>query len=339
MRPRFGWRLPPVPASELPAAVRTSVVACEAAELDSFWLPDRLLAVEGYLKFLGEAIVLDPLVTLGYAAALTTRIELGTAVLVTPFRHPLRLAKQVASLQVLAGDRVVLGVGSGWNRTELRALGLDPRERGTRTDETLGILRAARGARSFEHHGEHFDFTTVKLLPPLLPSLKVLVAGGPSAQDAYSDVGDRAFAAPVLDRVARAEGWLVRPTTSVDQIKAGLAAVQARRAELGLHGPFTMAQVNWVHLVDGSREQALREQEAMFEQTLGSGTPPEVAHRLHWTGSLDDVRRRVEESLESGVDHVIASPLTTDPAQVELWVRGVLEPMGIKLASAGGGTR
>jgi len=337
MNTAFGWRMPPIDEDDIRARLRDAALVCESAGLDSFWLPDRLTAVDGYLKFLADADVVDPLIGLAYAAALTTRIRLGSAVLVAPFRHPLALAKAAASLQALAGDRLILGLGSGWNRSELRALGVDPRERGGRTDETLDILRRAREGRPFEHHGRFFDFDRLGVQPPLRSSLRLWVAGGPSAQDAYRAVGGPLFSEPVLDRVSRADGWLARPVTSPDQLKAGIGAIRTRRSAAGMEGlDFTVAQVNWCHFVDGTRDQALREQEPMFARKLGPGTPMELARRLHWTGSLSDIRVRVEALVEAGVDHIVASPLSADPGQVELWVKGVIEPMGITLDASGG---
>jgi len=84
---------------------------------------------------------LDPFVTLAMVAGVTERIGLGTSVLVLPYRNPVNLAAEVAALDVLSGGRVILGVGAGWMREEFEALGLDPAERGARTDEYIEVLR------------------------------------------------------------------------------------------------------------------------------------------------------------------------------------------------------
>jgi probable F420-dependent oxidoreductase len=84
---------------------------------------------------------LDPLVTLSLAAAVTDRVRLGTSVLVLPYRNPVNLAAEAAALDVLTEGRFVLGVGAGWMREEFRALGIDPDERGPRTDEHIEVLR------------------------------------------------------------------------------------------------------------------------------------------------------------------------------------------------------
>jgi probable F420-dependent oxidoreductase len=85
---------------------------------------------------------LDPLVTLSMVAAVTDRVRLGTSVLVLPYRNPVNLAAEAAALDVLSNGRFVLGVGAGWMEEEFRALGIDPAERGARTDEHIEVLRA-----------------------------------------------------------------------------------------------------------------------------------------------------------------------------------------------------
>ena len=84
---------------------------------------------------------LDPLVTLSMCAAATERVRLGTSVLVLPYRNPLNLAAEAAALDVLTDGRFVLGVGCGWMEEEFTALGIDPAERGPRTDEHIEALR------------------------------------------------------------------------------------------------------------------------------------------------------------------------------------------------------
>src|SRR5262249_58490859 len=84
----------------------------------------------------------DPVLALTWAAAYTNRVRLGTSVLVLPMRHPLPLAKELATLQNLSGGRLILGAGVGWMEAELSALGVPFRERGRRMDEGIAMLRA-----------------------------------------------------------------------------------------------------------------------------------------------------------------------------------------------------
>ncbi|WP_406215774.1 TIGR03619 family F420-dependent LLM class oxidoreductase [Streptomyces canus] len=106
---------------------------------DTAWLPDHLLPPGEYGPVYGG--VLEPLVTLGWLAAATGRIRLGTSVLVLPLRSPFVVAKQVATLHALSGGRITLGVGIGWDEREFTALGADFGSRAARTDEAIALLR------------------------------------------------------------------------------------------------------------------------------------------------------------------------------------------------------
>ena len=87
-------------------------------------------------------IFYDPVLTLTWAAAFTKRVRLGTSVLVLPMRHPLPLAKELATLQNLSEGRLILGAGVGWLEAEFDALGVPFRERGRRMDEGIAMMRA-----------------------------------------------------------------------------------------------------------------------------------------------------------------------------------------------------
>ena len=102
---------------------------------------------------------LDPLVTLSLCAAVTDRVRLGTSVLVLPYRNPLNLAAEAAALDVLTEGRFVLGVGCGWMQEEFSALGIDPAERGPRTDEHIEALRAlwTQDPATFQGRFSNFD--------------------------------------------------------------------------------------------------------------------------------------------------------------------------------------
>lgn len=324
----FGIRVPPSRTELAPNRLRDMAISAEHSGLDSLWLPDRLTTVDGYLKFLDGGAVVEPLTGLAYIAGITRRIRLGTGVLIGPLRHPLMLAKIISSLQALAGDRVVIGIGAGWNTAEMASLGIDFQRRGALTDEVIAALGALSDEGGISFNGQYFTFENVRLVPPLL-SCPVLVAGG-AGTSKFQRVGDAHFGPRVLKRIARSGGWFTRPTSSTVQISEGIAAIQdyANRESIELASDFTVAHANWCHLVDGDADQAQREQRSVFAQMLGDELSFDEMRPLHWTGTLSDVRARVEQAVESGVTEVIASPLVAGSEQVDLWVNGVLAPLG-----------
>lgn len=199
-------------------------VATRAEELgyDSLWAGEHVVVPDPRVApspMEPTDAILDPLVLLAHLAAHTSRVLLGTGVIVLPQRNPLVLAKQVASLDVLSGGRVVLGIGAGYLEPELRALGVPMAERGTRTDEFLAAMRAVWTEEAPAFAGEHVAFAGVAARPrPVQRPLPVVIGGRTPA--AYR-------------RAARfAEGWYSFGN-SPEELAAQVAGIKAAAAELG----------------------------------------------------------------------------------------------------------
>ncbi len=141
----------------------------------------------------------DPLLPLAYAAAITKNLKLGTGVMILPQRHPLYVAKEIATLDVLSNGRVILGIGSGWLKEEFDSLGLDFHQRGARTDEAIKSLRALWSpAAASSFHGKHFSFGPVKCFPkPVQKNGVPIIIGGhsPAAAKRAGRYGDGFFPA------------------------------------------------------------------------------------------------------------------------------------------------
>jgi probable F420-dependent oxidoreductase len=109
--------------------------------------------------------VLDPIVTLAYVAAATSRIRLGTSVLIMPFYTPVVLAKQLATLDVLSGGRLDVGLGLGWSEDEYEAVGVPYKARGRRGDEFLRCLDMIWTQDVIEFHGEFYHVPRCRVEP------------------------------------------------------------------------------------------------------------------------------------------------------------------------------
>jgi alkanesulfonate monooxygenase SsuD/methylene tetrahydromethanopterin reductase-like flavin-dependent oxidoreductase (luciferase family) len=114
--------------------------ACKAEELgfDAIFVNDHII-VDGSPRSDAWANTYDPFIALSFIAAHTTRIPLGTSVLIMPYRNPIVTAKMLATLDQMSGGRVIAGIGVGWSETEYSALGVPFHERGARTNEYLHI--------------------------------------------------------------------------------------------------------------------------------------------------------------------------------------------------------
>jgi probable F420-dependent oxidoreductase len=132
----------------------------------SWWAQDHVALPSGPGAPLDPRTpIVDPLVHLAHIAAITTRMTLGTAILILPQRHPVVLAKQAASLDVVSGGRFVLGVGAGWLGAEMAAVGVPMADRGTRTDEYLDAMTSLWADPAPRFHGRYVDFADIDAHP------------------------------------------------------------------------------------------------------------------------------------------------------------------------------
>jgi probable F420-dependent oxidoreductase len=136
---QLGIHLPHAGEQATPELIRNAAVRAEALGLCDVWVSEHIIVPRA--SFPRSPLFYDPVLSLTWAAAVTTRVRLGTSVLVLPMRHPLPLAKELATLQNFSGGRLILGAGVGWLEAEFAALGVPFRERGRRLDEGLALMR------------------------------------------------------------------------------------------------------------------------------------------------------------------------------------------------------
>src|SRR5690348_13642624 len=137
---RFGIHLPQYGRAAGADAIARVAQHAEELGFADVWVSDHL-AVPSDAPY-PPAFLYEPVVTLTWAAAATTRVGLGTSVLILPYRRPLHLAKELASLDRLSDGRLIVGAGAGWLAGEFEALGVPIRQRGAVTDEAIDVMRA-----------------------------------------------------------------------------------------------------------------------------------------------------------------------------------------------------
>ena len=165
----------------------------------------------------------DPFVALSAAAAVTSRIKLGTGVCLVTVRDPITLAKEVASLDRVSGGRFLFGVGAGWNRAEMASHGTDPRTRMSLLADRIRAMREIWTAEEAEYHGKYVDFGPLWSWPKPIqqPHPPVLVGGnGPGTEERVLAFGDE---------------WLPQsgPLADMAEFRRRVAALRARAADAG----------------------------------------------------------------------------------------------------------
>lgn len=173
-----------------PAAAVELLQASEEAGFESAWTVEHTVVPAGYESAYpyspsgkmadgrDDIPLPDPLVWLAWAAAATTRIKLGTAILILPQHNPVTVAKQAATIDRLSGGRLLLGVGIGWLREEFAALGAPFDDRAARMDEYIAVMRELWRSEPASFHGEFVRFDRVYCSPrPAAGAVPIIVGG------------------------------------------------------------------------------------------------------------------------------------------------------------------
>jgi probable F420-dependent oxidoreductase len=176
---RIGTHLPQYGRVAGPHAIARVARHAEDLGFADVWVSDHVVhpAAQSY----PSPYLFDPLLTLATAAAVTERVGLGTSVLVVPQHNPLWLANALASLDALSEGRLTIAVGVGWSEAEFAALGQSFHDRGRRTDEIIGLLRACWREDPTTFAGAHYRFEDLRILPKPAHDIPIWVGGGVEA--------------------------------------------------------------------------------------------------------------------------------------------------------------
>jgi probable F420-dependent oxidoreductase len=190
---RVGIHLPQIGRKAGPEAIRRAAVQAEELGFADVWTSEHII-VPSRAPYPPSPVFYDPVLTLTWAAAYTRRVGLGTSVLVLPMRHPLPLAKELATLQNLSEGRLILGAGVGWLEAEFAALGVPFRERGRRMDEGIAMMRAVWSEDPVSFSARHIPavIDDMRSLPQPVKPIPIWIGG--SSQ-------------PALERALRLDGW------------------------------------------------------------------------------------------------------------------------------------
>jgi probable F420-dependent oxidoreductase len=173
-----------------PEVFETLIRTAEDVGMESLWAVEHVVVPVGYesrypysrdgrMPGPEGSPISDPLVALGFAAALSNRLRLATGIIILPQRHPFYAAKEFASLDVLSGGRAIMGVGIGWLEEEFDALGIPFAERAARTEEGVRAIRSLWRPEPEAFEGEFYRWKPVHSLPAPIqkPGVPIVVGG------------------------------------------------------------------------------------------------------------------------------------------------------------------
>jgi probable F420-dependent oxidoreductase len=217
----IGFGAPVAGAWATPEHLAAFAERAEEAGYASLWSFQRLLVPEGSGMEPVYHSVLDPMVALGFAAARTSRIRLGVAVINLPFVSPAYLAKQATTVDVLSGGRLDLGLGIGWMPEEFAATGASTARRGARTEEYLAVLRTLWADEVSSFQGEFYTIPAGRQDPRPVqrPGPPVLLGG---------------MSRPAMERAGRlADGWITSSRADLTKVGEAIGVIREAASAAG----------------------------------------------------------------------------------------------------------
>jgi probable F420-dependent oxidoreductase len=228
---KFGLMFTNTGMGSTPAGARQLATAAEGAGFESLWTVEHVVVPSGYEskypydksgKMAGgaeEFDLPDPLIWLAYIAGVTERIKLGTGILILPQRNPLVTAKEVATLDVFSGGRLLLGVGVGWLQEEFDALGVPFADRGRRHDDYVEAMRALWTGEKASVHNTYANFDRCITRPVPVNGSVPIVIGGHTTRAAQ--------------RAARIGNGFFPGSGSIEDLSAAFESMRAECAAIG----------------------------------------------------------------------------------------------------------
>ncbi len=308
---KLGFGLPQTGPSG-PEAITLAAKRAEELGYESLWVIDRFLypqqpqsaypaSPDGSLPE-NYKTILDPLHTLTFVAAHTSRIALGTSVLIMGYRNPVLLAQSLTTIDVLSGGRLRVGLGQGWSKDEHDAAGVSMKDRAARGDEVIQVLKAMWAADPVEFHGKFFQVPRS-------------IVGPKPVQKPHPPIYLAAYTPGAMKRVATfADGWMPAGVP-IDAMAQMMEGIRGMAQEAGRDSSVLKLVV--------------RANVQVTPQTQGDQRQP-------FYGSLDEIKSDIQATRDIGADELFIDPGLSGITSVEVYLE-VMEQMKDQISIGGGG--
>jgi probable F420-dependent oxidoreductase len=254
--------------------------ACERAGFDGFALTEHPAPSAKWLNHGGHQS-LDPFVALGFAAAATERLQLMTHLSVAPYRNPMLLAKAAATVDKLSGGRFILGLGTGYQKSEFFALGVEMAERNELFDEALEVLPLHWSGEPFSYKGRHFEARDVIALPRPVSSPIPIWIGGNSKRARRRVIEHGQGWMPMIGPALLSQTARTVAITSLAELTPVIDEVRAAAREAGRTDSLDMLYSYPGRPIDELTAEADRHREALAEAEKAGVTAVVVSSDTH----------------------------------------------------------
>lgn len=283
----FGVLLPHFGSECSPSLLYRSVKKIEEYGFHSIWARDHVFIPAGQLEMASSTNFTEPVLTLAAMAGATRKLKLGFGVLI-PFRHPVKLAQDLLTLDYLSGAGLIVGFGIGSNRSEFDAVGVPFHRRARIVEQTIQLFRRLWSEENVTYRGEDFSIEGLTLTPRPERQLKIWY-GGKSA-------------AAIERAIALCDGW-VPGRVALSLFKKTIPYIKERvrhreRFSIGNIIPTAIADTGV------EAEQKVRVSAESFEE-FGLETFEEIKREYFLLGSPEEICEQVESYLALGTDHLI----------------------------------
>jgi probable F420-dependent oxidoreductase len=296
----------------------------EGYGFDSLWVVDHFLdAKPSYM-----CSFMEPLTVLTMVAGVTRRIKVGTSILVLPLRNPALLAKEIATMDWLSNGRVNFGVGVGWNEKEFDACQVPIERRGRRVDEMLRILVDLWTKDNVSYDGKFYKLKNVTIDPKPVqkPHPPIMFGGGSTVPQKYETDpsfvkrdfrgGREPSRVGLYKRIARyGVAWHATAVSNLEYMKKDWDQISKYAVEYGRKpDDVEIWQTTYMYPTN-DMEEAHR----IFLRHVGKDFKVVSKQGTYLIGSKEEIVQKIADREKFGVKGMIFTPLTLDPAQIDVW--------------------
>jgi probable F420-dependent oxidoreductase len=282
--------------------VRSFAIKAETLGYDSLWLQERII---------GDFIMLEPVTLLSYVAAITSKLKLGTSVILLPLRNPIQLAKAYATLDCMSGGRAVIGVGLGGGHlgSHEEVFGYTRVGRVTRFTEAVQIMKLLWTEPRASFHGRYWSFNDVAMepKPAQKPRLPVIFGGH------HENALKRA--------VKYADGWMGAGSSSADSFVRDAARIREFLTEAN-RNPATFHFAKRVYLaVDNDEARAERRIREWFGRRYKNA---DLGPKVSIWGSAAKCSERIQAIVKAGAQQIVFNPMFDEMEHLEICAREIM---------------